>query len=48
MNRIAIAANFATVLSATFVVPAQAEESLTLKKIKDSGTITLGQPHLMR
>src|SRR6185369_12840303 len=42
MKRIAIAAALASALCATAVTPAQAEESLTLKKIKDTGTITLG------
>jgi glutamate/aspartate transport system substrate-binding protein len=41
MNRFALAA-LATALSASVVMPAQAQESLTLKKIKDTGTITLG------
>ncbi|MBI2277497.1 MAG: transporter substrate-binding domain-containing protein, partial [Dechloromonas sp.] len=42
MKRIAIAAALASALCATVVTPAQAQESLTLKKIKDTGTITLG------
>ncbi len=42
MKRFAITAALATVLSASAVMPAQAQESLTLKKIKDTGTITLG------
>jgi glutamate/aspartate transport system substrate-binding protein len=42
MKRFALTAALATVLSASAVLPAQAQESLTLKKIKDTGTITLG------
>ena len=42
MNRFAVAAALATVLSASAVLPAQAQESLTLKKLKDTGSITLG------
>jgi len=42
MNRFAFAAALATALSAAAVLPAQAQESLTLKKIKETGTITLG------
>jgi len=42
MKRIAIAAALATVLGASAFAPVQAQESLTLKKIKDTGTITLG------
>ena len=42
MNRFAFAAALATVLSASAVMPAQAQESLTLKKLKDTGNITLG------
>ena len=42
MNRFAFAAALATVLSASAVMPAQAQESLTLKKLKDTGSITLG------
>lgn len=42
MNRFAFAAALATVLSASAVLPAQAQESLTLKKIKDTGSMTLG------
>ncbi len=42
MKRFAITAALATALSASAVMPAQAQESLTLKKIKDTGTITLG------
>ena len=42
MNRFAFAAALATVLSASAVLPAQAQESLTLKKLKDTGSMTLG------
>ena len=42
MKRFALTAALATVLSASVVLPAQAQESLTLKKIKDAGAITLG------
>ena len=42
MKRFAITAALATVLGASAVLPAQAQESLTLKKIKDTGAITLG------
>jgi glutamate/aspartate transport system substrate-binding protein len=42
MKRFALTAALATVLSASVVLPAHAQESLTLKKIKDTGTITLG------
>ena len=42
MKRFALTAALATVLSASAVLPAQAQESLTLKKIKDAGAITLG------
>ena len=42
MNRFAFAAALATVLSTSAVMPAQAQESLTLKKLKDTGNITLG------
>ena len=42
MKRFAITTALATVLSTAAVLPAQAQESLTLKKIKDTGTITLG------
>ena len=42
MKKIAITAALATALSSAAVLPAQAQESLTLKKIKDTGTITLG------
>lgn len=42
MNRFAFAAALATVLGASAVLPVHAQESPTLKKIKDTGTITLG------
>jgi glutamate/aspartate transport system substrate-binding protein len=42
MKRFALSAALATLLGASVVLPAQAQESLTLKKIKDTGTITLG------
>ncbi|WP_153145497.1 glutamate/aspartate ABC transporter substrate-binding protein [Dechloromonas sp. H13] len=42
MNRLAFAAAFAAILGTAAVVPAHAQESLTVKKIKDTGTITLG------
>jgi glutamate/aspartate transport system substrate-binding protein len=42
MNRFAFAAALATTLSVTAALPAQAQESATLKKIKDTGSITLG------
>jgi glutamate/aspartate transport system substrate-binding protein len=42
MKRIALVATLATVLSASAMLPALAEESLTLKKIKETGSITLG------
>ncbi len=42
MNRLAFAAALAAVLSTSAVLPAQAQESLTVKKLKDTGTITLG------
>jgi len=42
MKRLALAAALATALSATAVAPAHAQESPTLKKIKDAGAITLG------
>jgi len=42
MNRFAIAAALATTLSVAAALPAQAQESPTLKKIKDTGSITLG------
>ena len=42
MNRFALAAALATALSASALAPAHAQESLTLKKIKETGTITLG------
>jgi glutamate/aspartate transport system substrate-binding protein len=42
MNRFAFAAALATALSTVAALPAQAQESATLKKIKDTGSITLG------
>jgi glutamate/aspartate transport system substrate-binding protein len=42
MNRFASAAVLATALSAVAVSPVLAQESMTLKKIKDTGAITLG------
>jgi len=42
MNRFAFAAALATTLSVAAALPAQAQESATLKKIKDTGSITLG------
>ena len=42
MNRFAFAAALATALTTTAALPAQAQESATLKKIKDTGSITLG------
>ncbi|WP_428826810.1 glutamate/aspartate ABC transporter substrate-binding protein [Azonexus sp. IMCC34842] len=42
MNRFALAAALATALSASALAPVHAQESLTLKKIKETGTITLG------
>lgn len=42
MNRIACTVTLATALCAAAALPAQAEESATLKKIKDAGSITLG------
>jgi glutamate/aspartate transport system substrate-binding protein len=42
MNRFAFAAALATVLSTAATLPAQAQESATLKKIKETGSITLG------
>ena len=42
MNRFAFAAALATVLSTAAALPAQAQESATLKKIKETGSITLG------
>jgi glutamate/aspartate transport system substrate-binding protein len=42
MKKITIAAALATALSVTVALPAHAEDSLTLKKIKETGTITLG------
>ncbi|UCV19581.1 glutamate/aspartate ABC transporter substrate-binding protein [Ferribacterium limneticum] len=42
MNRFAIAAALATALSSAAALPAHAQESATLKKIKETGSITLG------
>ena len=42
MNRFAIAAVLATALGTTAISSAHAQESATLKKIKDTGSITLG------
>ncbi|MBS1143726.1 MAG: periplasmic component of amino acid ABC-type transporter/signal transduction system [Proteobacteria bacterium] len=42
MNRFAIAAALATALNAVAALPAHAQESATLKKIKETGSITLG------
>ena len=42
MKRIAIVAALTSALGALALAPAQAQESPTLKKIKDTGTITLG------
>ncbi|MGB4064982.1 MAG: glutamate/aspartate ABC transporter substrate-binding protein [Azonexus sp.] len=42
MNRFALAAALATALSTAAALPAQAQESATLKKIKETGSITLG------
>ena len=42
MNRFAIAAALATALSTAAALPAHAQESATLKKIKETGSITLG------
>lgn len=42
MKRIALAAAFAAVFSAAAVQPVFAQEASTLKKIKDTGSITLG------
>ncbi len=42
MKKIALAAALATALSASALMPAQAQESLTVKKLKDTGSITLG------
>jgi glutamate/aspartate transport system substrate-binding protein len=42
MNRFAFAAALATALSTAAALPAQAQESATLKKIKETGSITLG------
>ena len=42
MNRLAFAAALAAVLSTSAILPAHAQESLTVKKLKDTGSITLG------
>ncbi len=42
MKKFALATAVATTLSVSFAMPAQAQESATLKKIKDAGSITLG------
>ncbi|UCV22268.1 glutamate/aspartate ABC transporter substrate-binding protein [Ferribacterium limneticum] len=42
MNRFAFAAALATALTAAAALPAHAQESATLKKIKETGSITLG------
>jgi glutamate/aspartate transport system substrate-binding protein len=42
MKKFAFTAVLATAISASAVLPAQAQESLTLKKIKETSTITLG------
>ncbi|QRM20657.1 glutamate/aspartate ABC transporter substrate-binding protein [Dechloromonas sp. TW-R-39-2] len=42
MKRIAFVAAFATAFGAAATLPAHAQESATLKKIKDTGSITLG------
>ena len=42
MKKIAIVAAFASAIGITSIAPAQAADSATLKKIKDTGTITLG------
>ena len=42
MKKIALAAMLSVALAAAFSTGVQAQESLTLKKIKDSGSITLG------
>ena len=42
MNRFAFAAALATALSTAAALPAHAQESATLKKIKDTSSITLG------
>jgi glutamate/aspartate transport system substrate-binding protein len=42
MKRFALITTLAAVLSAAVVLPARADDSLTLKKIKEGGSITLG------
>lgn len=42
MKKLSIVVALATALSAVAVTPAHAQESATLKKIKETGTITLG------
>ena len=42
MKKIAIAAALAATLGASILMPAHAQESLTVKKLKDTGSITLG------
>jgi len=42
MKKIALAATLSVALASAFSTGVQAQESLTLKKIKDSGSITLG------
>ena len=42
MKKIALAATLSVAIAAAFSTGVQAQESLTLKKIKDSGSITLG------
>ena len=42
MKKIALVATLSVAIAAAFSTGVQAEESLTLKKIKDSGSITLG------
>ncbi len=42
MKRFAFTAALATILGGAAILPAQAQESATLKKIKDTGSITLG------
>ena len=42
MKRFALITTLAAVLSTTFALPAHADESPTLKKIKEGGSITLG------
>jgi len=42
MKQIALVAAIATALSTSAILPAHAQESATLKKIKETGSITLG------